>query len=519
MKTYPIFRLTIFLTAGILFANTFWTENGFDLIAPLLAVLLTVLLFLYLILKRHLYSARWVFGAGVAVFMFLVGVIWTNVAWEDVKVDWPSEKKAYRALVKESLREKARTYQAVVDIEGKKVWLYLSKDSLSASLSPGDGLYVYTQIKTPENREDTLTFDYAGYLYHEGVSGTAYVAADAWKKTGEEAKESLKVKALLLRESILSKYRQWGVGEEQLPVLSALTLGYKDGLDKDIRDAYSIAGISHVLALSGMHIGIIWFLLNGLLCPWENVRFRWLKSLSVVVALWVFAFVVGLEASVVRAVVMCMLMELGRLSGFKSFSMNTLAITAFFMLLYRPFYLFDVGFQLSFVAVASILFLYPLIFHTFPIKNRVGRWVWGMLSVSVAAQLGTSPLVMYYFSSFSVYFLLTNLLAAVLVPFIIYIAFLMFLTASFPDLQGYVVSLLNELVASLNGLAEWTSSLPYATFSFVMWHPVEIVFFYMMLFAWTMFWKNKKRKWLLRGLALCACLLGLHLFLLWRQNG
>ena len=156
-----------------------------------------------------------------------------------------------------------------------------------------------------------------------------------------------------------------------MPVLSALTLGYKGDLDKDIKQAYSVAGIAHVLALSGMHIGIIWFLLSVFLKFLLRGRLKLLEWCLVAMVLWAFAFVVGLEASVVRAVVMCMLMGVGRLTGSKILSMNTLSIAAFFMLIYHPFYLFDVGFQLSFVAVASILAFYPLIFDCVKVRQKI----------------------------------------------------------------------------------------------------------------------------------------------------
>lgn len=485
MNTYPIFRLTIALVAGIIFANTYWTE----IMTWQIGILLSILLALGCLPKNPSYAGRWLFGAGIFCFMFFVGVFLTGYAWKKVKADWSSTKEFYKGRLVESLVEKPKTYQCRVKTKGKEVVLYLPKDSLSASLKPGDEMLFYTRME--EN--------YAKYLYYDGISGTAYVPADAWKKMKSSKPNNLRTSALCFREWIIEKYRQWGIGERQLPVLSALTLGYKGELDKETREAYSVAGISHVLALSGMHIGIIWFLL------------RWLKGGMLIPLLWGFAFMVGLEASVIRAVVMCMLMELGRLSGSKVFSMNTLSVAAFFMLLYNPFYLFDVGFQLSFIAVASILLFYSPMCSIFSFRYKLVRWTWGTLCVSMAAQLGTAPLVMYYFSNFSVYFLLTNLLASVLVPLIIYGTVMLIVMIPFPECQSYVVKWLNIFVDGLNDLAEWVSELPHATFSLSILNPLEMIVFYVMLGAWLIYARNRKRKWLIRGLFFTTSLLMLHL--------
>lgn len=142
------------------------------------------------------------------------------------------------------------------------------------------------------------------------------------------------------------------------------------------------------------------------------------------------------------------------------------------------------------------------------------RWTWGVLCVSMAAQLGTAPLVMYYFSNFSVYFLMTNLVASVLVPFIIYGAILLVMTMPLLGLQHGVVVVLNGLVSGLNASAEWVSGLPHATFSFSVLNPLEIIVFYVMLGAWLMYGRTRRRKWLIRGLFLMACLLMLHFCLL-----
>lgn len=510
MNTYPIFRLTLFLAAGILFANTFWTGTG----TVQLLCLVLLLPGMGLLVKSPSYDCRWLFGVGTACFMFGVGAIRTGMAWQEVKADWSPERKAYAGTLQEPLLEKPKTYQCRLEVAGKEVLLYLPKDSASASLKVGNGLIFYTRIEAPRNRDGFQAFDYARFLYHDGISGTAFAAADAWRKTADDADKSWKIRALQLRERILQRYKEWGIGDGQLPVFSALTLGYQGDLDKETRNAYSVAGIAHVLSLSGMHIGIIWFLLNGLFRWLLKNRLVKLRGMAVIILLWAFAFVVGLEASVVRAVIMCMLMELSRLAGVKSLSLNTLSVAAFFMLLYQPFYLFDVGFLLSFVAVASILLFLPFIHARLKVENRLVRWTWGVLSVSMAAQLGTAPLVMYYFSNFSVYFLFTNLFASVVVPFIIYGAALMAMLWWIPEVQTYVVQGINAMVDGLNGCALWTSSWPYATFSFSVLKPVEVVLFYVVLGMGVMYGRSKRQKWLIGGLVSFAGLLAIHLFLL-----
>jgi len=236
-----------------------------------------------------------------------------------------------------------------------------------------------------------------------------------------------------------------------------------------------------------------------------------LRCVVVILLLWAFAFLVGLEASVVRAVVMCMLLGVGRLSELRPPAMNSLGVAAFFMLLYHPFYLYDVGFQLSFVAVVSILILYPLFVPLVPVKNRWGKKAWEVMAVSMSAQLGTAPLVMYYFSSFSVYFLLTNLVVSILVPFIIGLAFLMVVVSPFDGVRWLVVGALDGMVSLLNGMAGWTSGLPYSSISFSVLNPMEVVVSYVVLAFGAAYWRTGSKVWLIRVLVAVVCLLLLHL--------
>ena len=226
-----------------------------------------------------------------------------------------------------------------------------------------------------------------------------------------------------------------GVSGDELAVLSALTIGDKEELSESIVETYSVAGASHVLALSGLHIGFISALLLFVLSPlW--IRWRFLKPflfLSVILLLWGFAFLTGLSSSVVRAVVMCSFGLLSMLiPACRKLTLNTLGVTAFLMLLFNPVWLFDVGFQLSFSAVAAIVLLQPGLYGLLSVKNRLLRKAWGLVTVSVAAQIGTAPLVMLYFSRFSTHFLLTNLLVIPLVSLIVYAAVILLVLTPFP---------------------------------------------------------------------------------------
>ena len=194
-----------------------------------------------------------------------------------------------------------------------------------------------------------------------------------------------------------------------------------------------MSGASHVLALSGLHIGFLYMLLLLLLkwLPGNVWGVRLFRAIVIITALWGFAFITGLSPSVVRSVIMFSLLALSVLSGRTGISLNTLALTAFIMLAVHPFWLFDVGFQLSFSAVTAILLIYPRLFRLLPIGNGVLKKVWALMCVSLAAQIGTAPLVLLYFSRFSTHFLLTNLLVIPLVSVIMYSAVILLVVSPF----------------------------------------------------------------------------------------
>ena len=510
LKDYPILRLTIPLATGIFFMREFQLSISMEV---MLLALIGVSVMLGLSLCIRSFTHRWWFGFLLFGFFFGIGMYRMKCQWEAVNVNWPEDKDIYAGVVTEPTIEKNKSICCKVSLEqGPTIYLYVAKDSMARQVEMGDCLLFYTQVREPSN--EGLTFDYASYLKSKGISGTAYVANRHWYQTGQQLSLGWKQKALLVRERIIGWYKEWGIGGDELPVLSALTVGYKDDLSDELRNQYASAGISHVLALSGMHIGFLWLLIHVALKPLDRVPFRKIKWLVSAMLLWAFAFIAGLEASVVRAVIMCMLLEWGRVSGRNALSIHTLSIAAFFMLLYNPFYLYDVGFQLSFIAVLSILMFYRHFHSVCPSTHALVRRVWSIMCVSMAAQLGTAPLVMYYFSNFSVYFLLANIMVALLVPCIIYMAFATVVLVGCPWIHAWMVRGLDFMVGTLNALAGWVSALPDAVWSSSRLHQVEVWAIYGVVGVWWCHLTIRRRMTFFILLASLVVWLGLHCWLL-----
>ena len=269
--------------------------------------------------------------------------------------------------------------------------------------------------------------------------------------------ERSKTYFLSQRARLLDRLSENGVDGDAYAVVAAMALGDKAQLTKELKNTYAVTGAAHILALSGLHLSIIYTLLSLLL-----YRRRWqvVSQVLIISCIWLFVFLVGMSASVVRSAVMLTVYALLSLGDRNRMSVNTLAFTAIVMLMVHPLSLFDIGFQLSFLAVLSILVWYPvfesLLPQSFLKSHRVVRWLWSLLGVSCAAQLGTAPLVAYYFGRFSSLFLMTNFVVIPFAPLILYLALAVLLVPSLAYLLIYIVSALNTVLAFVASIS-WVS--------------------------------------------------------------
>ena len=293
--------------------------------------------------------------------------------------------------------------------------------------------------------------------------------------------------ALELRNQLVNTLSDKGLEQQELAVVSAMTLGDKSLIDKDLKNDYSRSGASHVLALSGLHLGIIYFVFSFMTARWRRRYHHWSRPVSeglILITMWSYVVLVGMSPSVVRAAIMMTVYSLLSLQNRNRSSLNALAFTAIIMLVADPMILFNISFQLSFVAVAFILLYQGRIYSLIPSSTHpIVKWCWRFLSVSLAAQLGVAPLTAYYFHQISIYFLLSSLVVMVFTPLIIYLSLLFFLLMWLPVVQSLLVVPLSLLVHIQNTCLQGVSSLPCSTIVTPSLHPLQVCLIYIIIFA------------------------------------
>lgn len=510
LQRYPFLRLLIPFAVGIAYGDAhFFGQRGESLpdvpvkISHLLSGLFpfwictagVVLLFLAYRFSNR-YRFHWLYGVSVFVCCFGLGAGMVEACLHRTDFPFSGEASVYQVVIQERPEAKERSILCRTRLEGRigdkavaneeydnTVLLYFPKDSAAAALNRGDKLWVHARLSPPANNGNPDEFDYVRYFIRKGGSATAYIPAGHWRVTGYNTSRTFMQVASDYREKVVSLYRRLGFQDDNLAVLSALTVGDKDNLSEDIRETYSVAGASHVLALSGLHIGFLYALFFFLLSLlWRRCSFfKPFGILIIILLLWGFAFFTGFSPSVVRSVIMFSLLGVSCLQREKPLTLNTLAATAFLMLVYNPLWLFDVGFQLSFVAVSSLLLIQPGLYKLIPVKRRIPRYIWGLLTVSVAAQIGAAPLIIFYFSRFSTHFLLTNLWVIPMVTLILYSAVLMLALTPFPIVQQWLATVVKGLVNAQNEGLRWIEQLPLSSVDGLWVDVWELVLFYLFL--------------------------------------
>ena len=473
LQRTPFFRLLFPLIAGIIMYQ-YWELPMWGLSACFVLSLGFIAFSFFLRASNLQYRFRWLFGCGISLFFIAFAyALCVNVEREN-SFDHLSEKGIFTVELTKAPVEKARSIMCEAKIiqfsdslsslaSQGKAYIYFQKDSLAAALAFGDRLLVEAEFNPPEGVQNPDGFDYAAYLKRKGIGATAYVASDSWTRIGENSRFSVFALAQQCRTYFLNIYRKFDFKREDFAVLAALTFGYTDELDPDLQASYSASGTTHILSVSGLHVGIIYAVfvfIFGFLNKTQKQRN--IRTLLILFLLWFYAFVTGLPPAVFRASLMFSLVAISGLFNRKSLTYNIIFMSAFLMLLINPNLLFDIGFQLSYSAVLSIIYFQPKISRLFYFRSKPAKWVWELAAVSIAAQLGTVPFTLYYFQVFPNYFLLGNMIAVPVSSFILYLGVALLAVASIPVLSTVVAFLLNFFLRVLNISVAFIEHLPYS---------------------------------------------------------
>ncbi|MCH4553580.1 ComEC/Rec2 family competence protein [Aestuariibaculum lutulentum] len=461
---FTIIKLTLCLIAGIIIAYLYAFSINLSLILAITGLVL--LFFSYVIAKKQFQKTIW-FGLLSYLTMICIGIStvtlhnpinskhhYTKTLDED-----SIPKTTFR--IREVLKSNHYYDKYIVDIlelnnnqVSGKILLNLQKDSINNKLHVDDIYITKTEFKNLPTTLNPGQFNYKAYLHRKYIYHQFTVNNNELLKV-QSKNRTIFGYADILRKHINIKLQAYHFKPEELAIINALFLGQKQNISEEVYSTYANAGVIHILAVSGLHVGIILMILNFILKPIEYLKYGNIyKTLLLLILLWSFAITAGLSASVTRAVTMFSVLAIAINLKRPTNIYNTLALSMFIILLFKPLFLFDVGFQLSYLAVLSIVTIDPLLYKIWTPKNKILNFYWHTLTVTISAQIGIIPISLYYFHQFPGLFFISNLVIIPLLGFIlgfgiliIFLALLNVPSSIFNTGFGYLISLLNQFIS------------------------------------------------------------------------
>ncbi|MBP5582817.1 MAG: ComEC family competence protein [Bacteroidales bacterium] len=420
-------------------------------------------------LQKGKHKYRYLYGVSAFMSFMFLGICVANIRHKtlpDISDFQDNAKKI--AIVSQPLEEKPKSWKCQLTLldntmtERFEIVSYFAKDSTKLLPEMGDLIVFNSNLQRIKNSGNPLEFDYEGYMAKQGIYYSAYIKSDDYSILHNGYQKGIKYYSCKIRSYLINIYRKFDFSEKELGVLEALTLGYKNDLDEDTKSAFQSSGAMHVLAVSGLHTGIIMMITSALLCFLnKSRRQRIIKCLIICSVIWMFAAITGFSSSVNRAALMFSLMAIGDATGRNTTTYNTLALSCFILLMINPYLIFNVGFGLSYLAVLSIVALMPL-FEKIEIStsNKVLKYVIGIVFVSIAAQVGTSVLSICTFGQFPVFFLLTNILVIPLAYIIMIVAIILLVVSGMNFIANGVFYVLKYAVKCMTGCVSFIEDIP-----------------------------------------------------------
>lgn len=518
---FAIVRFSIFLTIGILSAH-FYPVTTF-LLPYLLALLFVFVLFWFWARKRIFQSVE--LGIVTYLCFFAIGYVsyqmrlpmfqsnhYTHITTSDIPE--MLQLKITETLKDDNFNHKylAEIYEVNGNNSKGKVLVNVSKDSIESRFLVDDLILVYSTISEIPKPLNPHQFDYSKYMKSLGVYGQLHISRKEIIKHQIGA-PTLRGFAQNRRARIIEKLQKTKLETDERAIIQALVLGEKKDIDKNLYEKYAAAGAVHILAVSGLHVSIIYFILSFLLKPLSRFKYGSLiQVISIVLSLWGFALLSGLSPSVTRAVTMFSFFALAEVLNRDTNAINTLFLSYFTLLVINPFLLFQVGFQLSYLAVFFIIWLLPIFQNIGYSKYKVVRKVWTLIAVTICAQIGVLPLSLFYFNQFPGLFLLTNI---VILPFLSILmcgGILIVILASFDFLPNWLAESYNYLIEQLNWFINWIATQEHFLLGDIHFSTLKTISAYLTIIAFALYLKKLTYPRLITSLVTIALLISVYIY-------
>lgn len=514
IKKVPFIRFLIPFIFGILLSDVINFRN--EIVIYLLIG--TALIAILEGFKNRHFSKQYIFGFFLSLFLIVLGV-YCHSNYNKAAFILEDKKDNFIAVANEFPIEKNKSYKVEVKLVrkltdslafqyGEKAILYLEKDTCVLDIKPGSILIFESDLQVIRNLNNPFEFDIRNYYNAQKIYYQSYIPKE--KLVIEEGELSLMHRVMIFRNSLVEKYQKQNLNGNRLAILSALTLGDKNLLDPDTKSAFIKSGSMHLLAVSGLHVGIIYLILIWL---FTKLLFKIPIPLQVIIILlflWFYAALTGFSPSVKRATIMFTFFAIGRLNKYAFNTYNLIAASAFFILLFNPNSIFMVGFQLSYLAVLSIMYFQPKIGKLIYIENKIVKYIWDLTSVSIAAQIGTLAISIYYFHQFPVFFWLSNILIIPIAPFLIYFSVLLFIFYPYGIISTGIAKLLNLLLSYLEWVTNTISQFDFSILDNLLLLKSQVVIIYLLILVLIVYSVKKRWHFLNISFLLIAAFLSLH---------
>ena len=505
LLNFTIIKLTICLVIGILLAH--FAKLSFQSILYI-TIGLVISTGIYWLILRSKINKSPLFGILACFCMIGIGMTSYNIQNETLRPQHYSNQNHLENQnviifqIEKRLKPDAYNDKYIVGIKSFNnkeatghLLINVRRDSVANLFNVDDVLFTSTELKVIQKPLNPYQFDYSKYLELKQVYHQLYLNSDNILQLSD-SKSTIYGYADQLRQTINTKLIKAGFKDEVLSIMNALLLGQRQTIDKTIYNNYVNSGTIHILAVSGLHVGILLWILNFVFSPLLYLKYgHFIRPFILVSILWSFAVVAGLSPSVTRAVTMFSIISIAMHLKRPTNIYNTLVISAFVILLFEPTFLFSVGFQMSYLAVLGIVSVQPTIYKLWKTKYYLTDKLWQILTVTLAAQVGVVPISLFYFHQFPGLFFISNIVVIPFLGLILGLGLLVIAFALIGFLPKPIVITYSFIIESLNHFIAWIAQFEDFLFRDIPFTLLQVIACYLIIVALIQLYKFRNFKW------------------------